>query len=218
MLTSDQEKLWPPIEQSIRTMANIKIASRDAVKNVLEPQEGSETDRVNGSSDPSLETDPFLAVKAASVLLLERGHALQSLADASGPLYGSLSSDQKGRLPILIRSFAPNNVKLRQFLALLTWDATVKKPESMLRRSDPSEQNEAGMGRRGWAQEDQPDGGIAMSRGEPQGRSGLHQPDLDGTEDEGEPGQMSDRMQARHGYGMTQARPYGGTPSSDADE
>ena len=217
-LTSDQEKLWPPVEQAIRTMANIKADTREAVKNVLEPQDDeTEMGRSHGGSDPSLETDPFLAVKAASVLLLERGKALQSLADASGPLYGSLSSDQKGRLPVLVRSFAPGNIKLRRFLALLTWDATVQKQESMMKRSDQAEQPGPRGGQRGGSQDDQRDDGIATHRGGPQGLSGRHQADEDQAEEEAEPGQMSGRMEAPRGYGMMQARPYGDTPP-DADD
>ena len=218
MLTPDQEKLWPPVEQSIRTMANIKVDARQAVNRVLDPQDDeNETGRSDGASDPSLETDPFLAVKAASALLLERGKALQSLADASGPLYGSLSTDQKGRLPILVRSFAPNNIKLRQFLALLTLDTTLQKHDGMMRRTDKGEQPGSRGGLQGRPQDEQQTERHALQPEQRQDRYGRRQ--LDGGEMNEGPGkgQASGEPDARYGYGMMRPRADDETPY-DSDE
>ena len=218
MLTSDQEKLWPAVEQSIRTMATIKADTREAVKNVFEPQHNkSEDNRSRGASDSALETDPFLAVKATSVLLLERGKALQSLADAAGPLYASLSSEQKGRLPVLVRSLAPKNVRLRHFIALLTWDATDEKREGLTTRNDQAKQSEDSRGSRDSDQSDDRHDGGATRHGEYRRWSGRQQADRDQTYEQAEQGQTSGRPGSRRSYGIRQAEPYSDMPYDSDD-
>lgn len=213
MLTSEQEKLWPAAEQSIRTMASIRADTRQAVKDIFEPQDSKgENNRSRDASDPSLATDPFLAIKATSVLLLERGKALEALADASGPLYASLSSEQKGRLPVLVRSLAPDNVRLRHFVALLTWDATAEKREGLMTRNNQAKQTEDRRGSRDSEESDRRHDGGARRRDGYQGWSGRQHADQ--AQEEDEPGQMSARTGSRRGYGMRRGErssdlPYG---------
>lgn len=217
MLTSDQEKLWPAVEQSIRTMSTIKADTREAVKNVFEPQgDKGGNNQSRSASDPSLETDPFLAIKATSVLLLERGKALEALADASGPLYGSLSSEQKGRLPVLVRSLAPNNVRLRHFIALLTWDATAEKREGLAARNGQAKQTGNRWGSRDSEQSDGRHDVGAMRHGEYHGWPGRRQAERDQAREEGESGRMSGRG-SRGGYGMRQSQPYDDMPYDSDD-
>lgn len=218
MLTSDQEKLWPATEQSIRTMASIRADTRQAVKDVFEPQDDKgENNRSRDGSDPSLATDPFLAIKATSVLLLERGKALEALADASGPLYASLSSEQKGRLPVLVRSLAPDNVRLRHFVALLTWDATAEKREGLKTRNDQAKRRQDGQGSWGSEESDRRRDEGAMGRDSYQGWSGRQHADRDGGREADEPGQMSGRLGSRRGYGMRRGERYSDLPYGRED-
>ena len=213
MLTSDQEKLWPSVEQSIRIMSTIRADTREAVKDVFEPQDSrGENNRSRNASDPTLATDPFLAIKATSVLLLERGKALESLADASGPLYASLSSEQKGRLPVLVRSLAPDNVRLRHFVALLTWDATAEKREGLKTRNDQAKRRQDGQGSWGSEESGRRREGGTMSRDSYQGWSSRQHADRDQAQEEDEPGQMSGRPGSRRGYGMRQGERYSDLP------
>jgi len=218
MLTSDQEKLWPAAEQSIRTMSTIKADTREAVKNVFDPQDDKgENNRSRRTSDPSLETDPFLAIKATSVLLLERGKALQALADASGPLYASLSSEQKGRLPVLVRSLAPNNVRLRHFIALLTWDAAAEKREGLTTRNDQAKQAEDRGGSRDPNSSDSRHDGGATRHGEYRSWSGRRQAGRDQTYGQTEQGQTSGGSGSWRGYGMRQSQQYDDMPYDTDD-
>jgi len=218
MLTFDQEKLWPAVEQSIRAMSTIKADTREAVKNVFEPQDDKGgNNQSRSASDPSLKTDPFLAIKATSVLLLERGKALQSLADASGPLYGSLSFQQKGRLPVLVRSLAPNNVRLRHFIDLLTWDTTAETREDRAARNGRAKQIGDRWGSRDPEQSDGRHDCGAMRHGGYHGWSGRRQADRDQAREEGEPGRMSGRTGSRGGYGMRQSQQYDDMPYDSDD-
>ena len=211
-LTPDQEKLWPALEQSIRMFSTAKSDQGAGRKAVLDPESEEDTEAGSRNSDKADDgLDPFEAVKAAGTLLLERGKALQSLGDAAEPLYKTLTPEQKRRLPVLVRSFAPNNMRLRRFLMLMTWDAQAEKLE---RKEHPSESERSGSraGPRNWSDDDGAEARSSMRHG------WRHWKDRDRASDDGddsESGSMPDdpagdrnggsaygRMgQHRYGYG-----------------
>ena len=83
-LTPDQEKLWPPVESAVRDM--VKSMSETIDKARAEPPK-----------------DPIEGMKRRAALQIARGEALKKVADAAAPLYAALSTDQKARLPALVR-------------------------------------------------------------------------------------------------------------------
>ena len=82
-LTADQDKLWSPAESAVRDMAKTMADLRDKAEAAGHPK-----DPVDGMS----------RMAAASIA---RGEALKKVADAAGPLYASLTPEQKERLPKL---------------------------------------------------------------------------------------------------------------------
>jgi hypothetical protein len=94
-LTSDQEKLWPPVEDAIRNRANdrqarlVEMAQRAAERREANPVE------VVRNRDPI----DFLHRRADA--LSQRADDLRKLADAWGPLYQTLNPDQKQRMAFL---------------------------------------------------------------------------------------------------------------------
>lgn len=84
-LTADQEKLWPPVESAVRDMA----------KGMSERFEKARGERPK---------DPIEGMKRRAEWQISRGEALKKLADAAGPLYATLTTEQKDRLPALMRS------------------------------------------------------------------------------------------------------------------
>lgn len=85
-LTPDQQKLWPAVEQAIRSRAAMRqgrLAKLAAAMN----------------SDK--EYTPIEILRARADGLVERGTALKKLVDAWQPLYDSLDARQKVRLRIL---------------------------------------------------------------------------------------------------------------------
>ncbi|TGE02358.1 Spy/CpxP family protein refolding chaperone [Methylobacterium nonmethylotrophicum] len=87
-LTPDQEKLWPPVEDAIRSLAKLTRDQHEA--------------RRGRDRDPLAETAPE-AIRARGDALTARGDALRKLADASQPLYATLDQAQKQRAALLSR-------------------------------------------------------------------------------------------------------------------
>ncbi|AWN45585.1 LTXXQ motif family protein [Methylobacterium terrae] len=87
-LTPDQEKLWPPVEDAIRTLARLNRDQREA--------------RRGRDRDPVAENAPE-AIRARADALGARADALRKLADASQPLYATLDPAQKQRAALLSR-------------------------------------------------------------------------------------------------------------------
>jgi hypothetical protein len=82
-LTPDQEKMWPAVESAVR----------DGAKAWRERRER------NQAAGPP--TDPIERLKRLADAATIRGENLRKIADAAGPLYSTLTSDQKRRLAIL---------------------------------------------------------------------------------------------------------------------
>ncbi|WP_020174369.1 Spy/CpxP family protein refolding chaperone [Methyloferula stellata] len=91
-LTPDQEKLWPPVETALRGAAQTMA------------------DRRKIWHDEPRPADPVQFLKRVSEGALARGEALKKLADAAGPLYATLSDEQKHRLPILLEHLHPHGM------------------------------------------------------------------------------------------------------------
>ena len=211
-LTPDQEKLWPALEQSIQMFSSVKSTDGAGDKAVLDPESDDQTETASGGSDKTdNRLDSFEAVKAAGTLLLERGKALQSLADSAEPLYRTLTPEQKRRLPVLVRGFSPNNMRLRRFLALMTWDAQPERTRSE-HRSDADRS-----GSRDWSDRDGQEERSPMRHG------WRHWKDRDrasDTDDEMEPRSMRGYADGRDGddsYGNSNRQRYRYDPYDSDD-
>jgi len=85
-LTPEQEKLWPAVEEAIRTRAETRYRRLAGLR-----------ERMNQSHD----MDPVQLYRQRSDVLAERAANLRRLADAWQPLYQSLTPDQKTRLRLV---------------------------------------------------------------------------------------------------------------------
>jgi hypothetical protein len=91
-LTPDQEKLWPAIEDAIRTRAKDRQARIAAVEQRAAELRGKSPVEVLRDRNPV----EFLQRRATA--LSQRSADLKKLADAWQPLYQTLSPDQKKRM------------------------------------------------------------------------------------------------------------------------
>jgi zinc resistance-associated protein len=85
-LTPTQEKLWPAVESALRETHKVISDQRAARRNGQRP------------------ADPVAWLQRVSDNTMARGEALKKLADSAGPLYSSLTEEQKNRLPILLHA------------------------------------------------------------------------------------------------------------------
>jgi zinc resistance-associated protein len=93
-LTSDQEKLWPPVEQSLRDMATQRAARMKSW-------------RETRSGNPAVAPDLIDRLDQMANGLKLRSESLFKLRDAAKPLYATLDDRQKRVLPTLIRAGGP---------------------------------------------------------------------------------------------------------------
>ena len=98
-LTPDQQSLWPPVETAIRDLVTLRRSSWHRREQDQDQKAGSSINR--------------LTVRGEH--LEQMGSALKKLAAATGPLVGSLTPDQKERLPMLLRGVRPGRVMARAF-------------------------------------------------------------------------------------------------------
>src|SRR5271155_4365008 len=80
-LTPDQVKNWPPFEQAVRDMAQLRQQRMQA--------------RMSG--DQQAPSSPFDRLAKRADNMAKSSAALKKVADAGAPLYQSLSDEQKGR-------------------------------------------------------------------------------------------------------------------------
>ena len=92
-LTPDQAKNWPPLEQALRDMVELRIARVQARQADAQQQPGTPFERLSQRADNM--------AKAST--------ALKKIADAGTPLYQSLNDDQKNRFVILARMLRPHH-------------------------------------------------------------------------------------------------------------
>lgn len=92
-LNGDQEKLWPPVEDAIRTLTKVRREQRTARR----------------ERGPDAMTDDAPAMlRTMADAQTSRADALRKLADASQPLYATLDEGQKRRAMVLARPMHPH--------------------------------------------------------------------------------------------------------------
>ncbi len=101
-LTPDQEKLWPPLEQAIRGIADLQRKDRRSTGMTR-----SSDEEADGRTVGTRGGDAIAKLKQVSGRMMDQGRALGALADASGPLYDGLTDEQKRRLPVLLEGLTP---------------------------------------------------------------------------------------------------------------
>jgi hypothetical protein len=92
-LTPDQTKNWPPFEQAVRDLVQLRIQRLQARQGGEQQQPGTPFERLSQRADN---------MAKASV-------ALKKVADAGAPLYQSLNDDQKSRFVKLARMLRPHH-------------------------------------------------------------------------------------------------------------
>jgi hypothetical protein len=96
-LNADQAKNWPPFEQALRDLAQLRIERKRARENAEHA----------GNADAA-PTSPFERLGKRADRLAKTGSALKHVADAGAPLYQSLDDAQKNRFKILARMLRPH--------------------------------------------------------------------------------------------------------------
>ena len=94
-LTSDQAKLWPPVENAIRARAENRQARLAKIVETVGKRAEESPIEVLGNRDPIA----FMQRRAEA--LAQRSADLNKLASAWEPLYKTLSPDQKKRMGAL---------------------------------------------------------------------------------------------------------------------
>jgi len=101
-LTADQAKNWPPFEQALRDLVQLRIqrmqAHEAANQQAQPPQQGE------------VPTNPFDRLEHRADAMAKTGAALKRLADAGAPLYQSLSDAQKHRFWFLAHMLRPHRM------------------------------------------------------------------------------------------------------------
>jgi LTXXQ motif family protein len=94
-LTPDQAKNWPPFEQAVRDLVQLRIERIQAMQNNADQRQTPLT--------------PFDRLSRRADAMAKRSAALKKIADAGGPLYQSLNDDQKSRFVVLARMLRPHH-------------------------------------------------------------------------------------------------------------
>lgn len=98
-LTSDQEKLWPPLETAIRDAAKLHM---EQMKSMMERMRKMRETMMQ--SEPGEAVSPVDRLEAIGQGLSARGAAIEKVAEAAKPLYASLDDSQKRRFVLLGRA------------------------------------------------------------------------------------------------------------------
>jgi hypothetical protein len=94
-LTPDQTKNWPPFEQAVRDLVQLRIQRIQA--------------RQNGADQNQPPPTPFDRLSRRADAMAKRSATLKKIADAGAPLYQSLNDDQKSRFMVLARMLRPHH-------------------------------------------------------------------------------------------------------------
>lgn len=92
-LTPDQVKSWPPFEQAVRDMVQLRVQRMQARQ----------------SGDQQTPTSPFDRLARRADNMSKASAALKKVADAGAPLYQCLNDDQKTRFVKLARILRPHH-------------------------------------------------------------------------------------------------------------
>jgi LTXXQ motif family protein len=93
-LSADQEKLWPPVEDAMRSLATLRREQMRERREARGPAGGDMVAAIRGMADRH----------AASA------DGLRKLADATAPLYATFDEGQKRRLSVLMREMRPRGM------------------------------------------------------------------------------------------------------------
>ena len=96
-LTADQEKLWPPVETSVRDFAKMRIDRANARINA-QKDDSKDTQQKPDTQKPD---DPVARLRDRAETMATSAAAMKKIADAADPLYKTLDDGQKRRLAIL---------------------------------------------------------------------------------------------------------------------
>jgi hypothetical protein len=91
-LTSDQEKLWAPVEAAVRDFAKLRIDRANARMNP--PRDDSSQQKPD---------DPVARLRDRADNMAATAAAMKKIAEAADPLYKTLDDGQKRRLAVLTR-------------------------------------------------------------------------------------------------------------------
>jgi zinc resistance-associated protein len=89
-LSPEEERLWPAVETALRSAGKSAMDRYQKFKN--EPADGNLIDRIRRRGENAV----------------ARGQNLEAIADATAPLYATLSEEQKHRLPVLMHGLRPH--------------------------------------------------------------------------------------------------------------
>jgi hypothetical protein len=92
-LTPDQVKNWPPFEQAVRDMVQLRVQRMQARQ----------------SGEQQTPTSPFDRLSKRADNMAKASAALKKVADAGAPLYQTLNDDQKARFMKLARILRPHH-------------------------------------------------------------------------------------------------------------
>ena len=92
-LTPDQVKNWPPFEQAVRDLVQLRVQRIQA--------------RQAGDQTPS--SSPFDRMAKRADNMSKTSAALKRIADAGAPLYQTLDDSQKGRFMMLAKMLRPHH-------------------------------------------------------------------------------------------------------------
>jgi hypothetical protein len=90
-LSTEQEKLWPPVEEALRGFAQLHLTHMRTMMGG-----GTRTD-----------DDPVATLRAMADRMGQGASAASRLAEAAAPLYATLDDAQKRRLRVLVRDMGP---------------------------------------------------------------------------------------------------------------
>ena len=98
-LTSDQEKLWPPVETAVRDFAKLRIDRANARMKAQGNAQGNAQGDAKGQEQTT--DDPVARLRERADNMAASAAALKKIADAADPLYKTLDEGQKRRLSML---------------------------------------------------------------------------------------------------------------------
>lgn len=86
-LSTDQEKLWPPVEDAMRNLARLHLSHMQAMR----------------QSQGMMVDNPVGQLRGMADRMSQGADVIRKLADAAAPLYSTLDEGQKRRLQVLVR-------------------------------------------------------------------------------------------------------------------
>ena len=102
-LTPDQAKNWPPFEQAVRDMVQLRIQR-------IQARQARESGAQQAPTAPTAPASPFDRLARRADNMAKTGAALKKIADTGAPLYASLNDDQKGRFMALAHILRPHRM------------------------------------------------------------------------------------------------------------